>query len=476
MIPASHYRDRRRQLLDRLDGPLLLFAGGERPRSYPGDPIPYRADSQFHFLFPNPEPGSAAFFDPEEGTVTLFLPERTQVDEIWTGPRPPFDRMREAVDVDAVEAVEHLEEWLEDRVNGRSVGSVAVADPVANARARRITGLPLDFADSNDIAPAPLQHVLADLRFHKAEAELDEMRRVAEITGAGFLEAMGATAAGRTEQEITGILEGAYIRAGATCAFNSIVSVRGEVLHNHSHAHTLRDGDLLLVDSGAELPSGYVADVTRTFPVNGHFTPEQRDVYGIVLAALKEATDRVRVGVRYGDIHRAASRVIARGLVDLKLLRGEPDGLVERGAHALFFPHGVGHLLGLEAHDLEPFGDRILYGPARVRSTQFGTSFLRIDLDLAERMVVTIEPGLYFVPGILRLPEFHEKFHDCVDFERAEQWLAMNDGRGFGGVRLEDDVVVTAAEPEILTLRIPREVDDVEAAVGVRAAMGARTG
>ncbi len=469
MIPATHYRDRRRELLERLKTPLLLSAGGDRPRSYPGDPLPYRADSNFLCFFPPLPPDAAAFLDPDDGRVTLFLPDHTPVDALWSGPRPSFEEMRELLLVDAVEDVADLEDRVRELAGDRKVESVAVADPKATARARRITGLPLVFEDSNDIAPDSLQLLLAELRRRKTDAELEEMRRAAAVTADGFRDAMAGTAPGRAEQEIAGLLEGAYLRGGAVPAFSSIVSVRGEVLHNGSHAGTMQDGDLLLIDSGAELASGFGSDVTRAFPVNGRFSPEQRDIYAVVRESLRAASDLVRPGARYLDIHRAAARVITEGLIDLRLMRGDADQLVDRGAHAVFFPHGVGHLLGQEAHELEAFGDRVLYGPGRVRSAQFGTSFLRIDLDLEERMVVTVEPGVYFVPDILRLPELREKFDDAVDFERAETWLSLNDGRGFGGIRLEDDLVVTADEPENLTLAIPRELEEVEAAVGTRA-------
>jgi Xaa-Pro aminopeptidase len=249
-------------------------------------------------------------------------------------------------------------------------------------------------------------------------------------------------------------------------AYGTILSVRGEVLHNHAHGNELRDGDLLLLDAGAERASGYCADVTRTWPVSGTFGPEARDVYDIVLAAEATAIAAVRPGVRFRDLHLGAARVIADGLVQLGLMRGDPDGLVESGAHALFFPHGLGHLLGLDVHDLEAFGDAIAYAPGRTRSKQFGTAYLRLDLDLAQGMCVTIEPGVYFVPAILHDADFRGRFAEQVDFARAERFLALNGGRGFGGIRIEDDVLCTADGHEVLTRDIPKERSAVAALVG----------
>jgi len=466
MIPFAHYRARRDEFLSKLDGPALLSAGGPRARNYPDNTYPYRADSHFLFFFPPPESGAAALFDPADGTVTLYLAARTLEDALWAGPVPSFDEMRETLRVDAVVARSAMEDDVHRRANGRTVGGVAVADSRTLAAVRRITGADLVFGDPARMCSTDsLRDALSGPRMRKRGPEIDELRRAGDVSAAAFRDAMAVSRPGVTEQQVHGVLEGTFLRGGGVPGFTSIVSVRGEILHNHDHGGTLRDGDLVLVDAGAEVDSGYGADITRTWPANGRFSPEQRAVYELVLDAERAAIEAVRPGVRYRDVHLTAARVIAEGLVDLGLLRGDADTLVERGAHALFFPHGVGHLLGLDTHDLEAFGDDVLY-PGRKRSSQFGTAFLRIDLDLEPGMVVTIEPGCYFVPGILRGEEFRRDFADVVDFDAAERWLAMNDGRGFGGVRIEDDVLVTADGHDVLTAGLIREVADVEAAVG----------
>jgi Xaa-Pro aminopeptidase len=222
----------------------------------------------------------------------------------------------------------------------------------------------------------------------------------------------------------------------------------------------------VLLDAGAERPSGYCADVTRAWPVNGHFGPEARDIYDIVLAAEKAAIAAVKPGMRYRDVHLLAARVLTDGLVQLGLMHGDADALVESGAHAMFFPHGTGHLLGLDVHDLEAFGDAIAYAPGRTRSPQFGTGYLRLDLDLQPGMCVTIEPGIYFVPAILHDAKFKKQFKGQVDFKKAEQFLTMNSGRGFGGIRIEDDVLCTKTGHEVLSAAVPKERLAIEALVG----------
>ncbi|MDP6935608.1 MAG: M24 family metallopeptidase, partial [Myxococcota bacterium] len=219
-------------------------------------------------------------------------------------------------------------------------------------------------------------------------------------------------------------------------------------------------GDLLLLDGGAEAASGFATDVTRTWPVSGCFDPRQKAVYEAVLASQQAGIDHCRAGVRYREVHDVSSRVLAEFLRSEGLLRCDADTSIETGAHAVFFPHGVGHLIGLDVHDLEAFGDQATYAPGRARSPLFGTGYLRLDLDLEPGMVVTVEPGFYVVPAILEDRALQSRLGDLVDFERARSWL------GFGGIRIEDDVAVTPGAPEILTGSIPRSIEDVEAAVG----------
>jgi Xaa-Pro aminopeptidase len=248
--------------------------------------------------------------------------------------------------------------------------------------------------------------------------------------------------------------------SGHGLPYDPILTVRGEVLHNFHAMNRLEAGQLLLLDGGAESPAGYATDVTRTWPVSGRFDGRQAAAYDAVLEAQLAAIDRVRPGTRYRDIHLTASRVLATWLVDEGLLTGEVDALVEAGAHALFFPHGVGHLIGLDVHDLENFGDRPAYAAGRSRSPQFGTGYLRLDLDLEPGMVVTIEPGFYVVPAILADAALTDRFRGMVDLGAARAW------EGFGGIRIEDDVAVTAGEPDVLTDAIPKRVEALEALVG----------
>ncbi len=457
---------RREKLLAALTRPTVLFSGAALPRNYPANTFPFRADSNFLYFFSKPEPGSAALFDPADKSVTLFLPERTLDDALWHGALESFEDAKGRHGVDRVAAIEHLEEHVERQAKGRQVDSLAVADFRATSRARAITGADLVFDDPKRVGRGELLDAIAALRLRKDGHELAEMRATAVVTREAHLAAMRASKPGVKEELLAGLVEGAFARHGCVQAYGTILSVRGEVLHNHHHANTLATNDVVLLDAGAEAESGYCSDVTRCWPVGGAFTPEGRDLYELVLKAELHAISQVKPGVRYRDLHLSASRVLAQGLIDLGLLIGHADALVEAGAHAVFFPHGLGHQIGLDVHDLEAFGDRIHYPHGRTRSTQFGLSALRQDLDLVEGMVFSIEPGLYFVPAILRSPQLRATFKGQVDFDRAERYLSMNGGRGFGGIRIEDDVLCTATGAEVLTHAIPKARAEIEALVG----------
>ncbi|NNE44224.1 MAG: M24 family metallopeptidase, partial [Gemmatimonadetes bacterium] len=279
MPSLAHFQERRREFLGRLKSPALLFAGGYRARATPFGDYTYRADSNFLFFFADPEPGSAAFFDPDDGTVTLFLPERTLESTLWEGEIPGFPEMQEATGVDSVFGIARLEERIPQLAGDRRVLSVGVFDSRTTSRARQITGLPLDPYSPEHIAPAELVDALAELRAVKRPEEIEEIRRAGDITRETFFALLHGTRPGVTEEELSGTVWGTYARNGAVPGYPVILSVRGEILHNLHHRGILREGDLLLVDTGAEVPSGYGADVTRAWPANGRFTPEQRAVH-----------------------------------------------------------------------------------------------------------------------------------------------------------------------------------------------------
>ena len=293
----------------------------------------------------------------------------------------------------------------------------------------------------------------------KAEDEIAEIEDALGVTALMYRATMRAAGPGLIEAQVAAAHQVEAIASGRQQAFSPIVTVRGEVLHNTSQANTLEDGQLLLVDSGAESPGFYASDITRTMPVSGRFSQQQREVYEVVLAANMAAIGAAGPGTSNRDLHLLAARTIASGLKDIGLMQGDVDAAVEAGAHALFFVHGLGHMMGLDVHDMEDLGDAVGYEVGEERSTQFGLAYLRLARKLEPGFVFTIEPGIYFIPALIDRWREDGMHRDFINYDRLEAY------RSFGGIRIEDDVLITDSGSRVLGPPIPKTVDEVEAAM-----------
>jgi Xaa-Pro aminopeptidase len=428
---SEHLDRRRRAVAERWDlsDEVVLVGAGERihipgraDRTYP-----FRAHSEYFYLTDRERPGGVLAFDPHEGWVDFVVPV-TRDELLWEGggPGDPATQPTSSAGTSGVSPVAGLTEWLAQR-GGRAIACLGVPVPGVDA------------------APdEELRAALNAVRRPKDEVELERMRVAERATSAGFAAAAAFIEPGRSERDVRIELEAAFLRNGADMvAYDTIVGggPNAAVLHFPPSDRRLQDGELVLIDAGGEF-RGYASDITRTYPVSGTFTPEQAELHALVRVACVTATGRCRAGVEWRDIHRTAARVIAEGLVEFGLLRGDPDDLVEGQAVSLFFPHGVGHLVGLGVRD----AGEVLPG-REPRPDEFPQ--LRIDLPLEPGFVVTVEPGIYFVPALLRDPELRARHRDAVDWDRAERML------DFGGIRIEDNVLVTEGEPEVLTADVP---------------------
>jgi Xaa-Pro aminopeptidase len=453
MINTRIHAERRAVLSKTVAAPILLMGNGNRSRNLPMSPLPFRQDSTFLYFTGCTRPGAALLL--VDGETTLFLPKPADDDALWHGHAETLSDMAGEVGISRFADIETLDTVAKTM---NTLATIAVPDLAQTQRAARLSGGSLTFGEG--LGHTGLIDAIIQMRRTLSDEEINEMRVTARVTNKAHRAAMAATRPGAHERDVAAAFENVVARAGLTTAYPSIVTVRGEILHNFHYVNPLREGQLLLLDGGAEAASGYATDVTRTWPVNGRFNPRQRAAYDAVLEAQLQGIERVRAGVRYREVHTRASLIIARFLVDEGLVFGTPEDAVETGAHAIFFPHGIGHLIGLDVHDLENFGDRAAYAPGRARSTQFGTGYLRLDLDLEPGMVVTVEPGFYVVPAILHDQQLRARFAKQVNFDAAEKWI------GFGGIRIEDDVVVTAGDPEVLSGAIPKTPDALMSCVG----------
>lgn len=450
-IDAAALADRRARVSRAFGGgAALIAAGSPQPRQYAANAWPFRAAS--HFLYLVGLHLADAMLLLEDGEASLFVPAPPPDDELWHGARPSLADLSGALGL-AVRAGDELPKLLEKR----RAATLAAIDPIARATQSALLGRPIVYGvlEGDD---ARLADAMIATRLRHDAAAIRGLREAADSTAAGHAAGIAATRPGVREHTVRAAMLAAFHARGHSVAYEPIVTVHGEVLHQHGYGNVLRDGDLLLADVGAETEGGWAGDVTRTWPVARTFSPTQRTLYELVLAANRRCIDACAPGVRYRDLHMLAARVIATGLVDLGILRGDPEELVSDGVHALFFPHGVGHLIGLDVHDMEDLGDRAGYAPGRARSAQFGLSYLRLDRDLAPGMAVTIEPGFYAVPAILRDPARTAIARDRLD---REELAKFSDVRG---IRIEDDVLITDTGCEVLCASIPKSVGDIEAA------------
>ena len=453
MFDPSIHAKRRDHLARAVDRPILLMGNGERPRNLPMATVSFRQDSTFLYFTGCTLPGASLLM--VDGESILFLPEPAEDDALWHGISHTIQEMGSALGFERVQPARTLESATSSLSN---IATVAIPDLAQTRRAEAICATRLQFGKNN--GTDTLIEAIIGLRRTLSPEEIAEIQSTVLVTEEAHREAMRQTHPGVHEREIAAAFHHVIARAGLRPAYDSIVTVHGEILHNFRYTNIAEDGHLLLLDGGAEADTGYATDVTRTWPVSGQFSSRQRNAYEAVLASQLAAIEMVQPGVRYRDVHLKASTVLAEYLVDEGLLYGTPEAAVETGAHALFFPHGVGHLIGLDVHDMENFGDRVAYPRERRRSSQFGTGYLRLDLDLETGMCVTIEPGFYVVPAILHDRKLRARFEKQVNFTKAESWL------GFGGIRIEDDVLVTEQGNQVLTGAIPKQISEIEALVG----------
>lgn len=444
-------RQRRENLADRLDVPVMLWSGRSSARNFPANCFPFRASS--HFLYFAGLPLEMAAIRLEGGKMTLFVDDPKPESALWHGEMP--GRAEIAVQIGADLALPMSE--LESHAAGAA--TIAVQDTVTALQQSRILNRPVSPAKVLQGIDWELAQAIVALRLSHDDAALTQLRQAADVTIQAHIAGMAVTTNASREADVRATMEHVILAHNMNCAYASIVTVRGEVLHNDRYHHSLQAGDLLLVDVGAETSTGWAADVTRTWAVSGQFSSTQRAIYDVVLAAHDACIAKIRPGVEYQDIHLLAATVIAQGLVDLGILRGQPEDLVAMDAHALFFPHGIGHLLGLDVHDMEDLGDIAGYEEGRKRSDRCGLNYLRLNRPLRPGMLVTIEPGFYQVPAILTDRDRRQKYRNVVNWERLAQFADVR------GIRIEDDVLVTETGREVLTAELPTEAEAVEALV-----------
>jgi Xaa-Pro aminopeptidase len=439
---------RRQNLAQHFPDPVILWSGRSLARNYPHNTYPYRASSHFLYFAGLPIENAAILL--VNGNLTLFWDEDPPEAALWHGKTP--SRAEIAARIQA-----HADYPPEDLLSHPCLDQAAtipVQDPYTRHQQAQILGRELLDPRQSQGRDYRLIEVISTLRRIHDSGALGELRKAASVTVQAHQ--AGMRSGGISEGHVRAQMEAVIMAAGMTCAYPSIVTTHGQVLHNQSYQHSLSPGDLVLADVGSETALGWASDVTRTWPVSGSFSASQRDIYDIVLAAHDACIARAAPGVEYLDLHLLASRILAEGLVSLKILNGDPEDLVSQDAHALFFPHGIGHLLGLDVHDMEDLGDIAGYASGRQRSSRFGLGYLRLHRPLEAGMVVTIEPGFYQVPAILGDPIRRETYRQVVNWDRLAQFEDVR------GIRIEDDIWITSTGSQVLTQELPTDPQVIE--------------
>ena len=439
------------------EGAILIMGNQEAPRNYVDNPYPFRQDSHFLYYAAANRAGLALLIEPDGRSILLGTPEHRD-DVVWFGPHETLEDLAAAAALTEVGDIGALGARLEELANG----AVTVHFLPPYRAQRRFTVARLLGLDPREVAAqtsVELVTAVAAQRSVKEEVEISEIEDAVAVTSLMYRATMRAARAGLTEARVAAAHQMEAVARDRSQAFSPIVTVAGEVLHNTSYANTLRDGDLLLVDSGAESPHFYASDITRTMPVSGRFTEQQREVYEVVLAANEAAIAAASPERTNRELHLLAARTVAAGLKDIGLMQGNVDDAVAAGAHALFFVHGLGHMMGLDVHDMEDLGDVVGYEKGEERSSQFGLAYLRLARKLEPGFVITIEPGIYFIPALINRWKADGLHRDFIRYDRLEAY------REFGGIRIEDDVLITETGSRVLGPVIPKRVNDVEKAM-----------
>jgi len=458
MFKSDVYTNRRNSLRQLMPSGLILFLGHvESPMNYKGNTYRFRQDSNFSYFFGLNMPGLAGLMDIEEGTDCVYGNDIDIEDIIWNGDQPTMQQLASQVGVSSVFPLRELRIKLMSAIRkGRKIHFLPPYRGESKITIAELLGLKVSELD-NYVSKKMIRAVVK-LRSEKELCEIEEIEKACNTGYEMHTLAMRLCKPGKYEHEITGAVEGVAIAANGMPSFPIIQSQNSEILHNHNHGNILQAGKLMITDAGAETYMGYASDFTRTIPVGGKFTDKQLDIYNIVLQANNLAQEISKPNVFYYDVHIAVSKLIAEGLKNLGLMKGNVDEAVANGAHAMFFPHGLGHMMGMDVHDMEDLGENYVgYDDEIQRSSQFGTAYLRMGRRLKENFILTVEPGIYFIPALIAKWESEKINTSFINFNKVSEYV------NFGGIRLEDDILITKESCRLLgKKRIPITAAEVE--------------
>ena len=457
MFTKETYIERRKKLKETMKEGIILICGNDlSPMDCKDNTYPFVQDSTFLYYFGLNRENLFGVIDVENNIDYIFGKELTMDEIVWMGPQLTLKEQCEKVGVVNLCDSDNLEEFLtKAKETGKKIHYIP----------QYRHSLMIKIAEWFNISPKDVNNgvseklcfAVAEQRNKKTPEEIEELQKAVNVTRAMHLAAMEQIKPGMMEYEVAAIVENEAKKHNCSLSFPTICTINGQILHNHYHGHKIKEGDMLLIDAGAKLESGYCGDLTTTHPVSRKFTEKQKEFYSLLMKMYDKAEELIKPGITYMEVHLAVCKVLAVGMIEKGILKGNPDEIVKNGVHALFMPAGLGHMMGLDVHDMENIGEPIVgYGGAE-KSKQFGLSSLRLGRTLEEGFVFTVEPGIYFIPELIAKWKSENKFMEYINYDEIEKYL------DFGGMRYEGDYLVTKDGNVRLGDFMPKYADEIEA-------------
>ncbi len=457
MFQSKTYIERRKKLAEIVGSGIILFLGNdESPMNYTDNTYRFRQDSTFLYYFGIQHPGIAAVIDIDNSTEIIFGNDYTIDDIVWMGPQPTIADRAVLCGVTRAKSLTNLSTFLVAvQKKKQHIHFLPVYRPENKIKLQNLLGVSPDLISEK--FSLELVKAVVSQREIKTKEEIIEINKAVDISVDMHIAAARFAKPGMLEAEIAAEVHKIALAAGGDIAFPIIATKNGQTLHNHYHGNKISKGDMCLVDAGYETPMGYAGDLSSTFPVSKTFSSEQKEIYQITLAAHQAAVYALEYRKPFRNAHIAACKSIFDGLKTLGFTKGDTNEAIAEGAHALFFPCGTGHMMGLDVHDMEDLGEVWVGYDGLPKSTQFGLKSLRLAKPLQAGHVFTIEPGIYFIPELIDLWQSQNKFTNFIN------WGKVNSCRNFGGIRNEENFVMTVSGAKLLGKPKPKTIEEVEA-------------
>jgi len=458
MFSKETYIERRKKLKEELkkekkSGLILIPGNSEASMDFLDNTYDFKQDSSFRYYFGIDRADMFGLLNIDNNKDYIFGYDYTISDMIWMGPQDSLKNESINFGIENTGSYEDLKVFLKNNRDKKIHYHPQYRSKNIITLGELLNKTPKDIKNGSS---EELCYAIANQRNYKSSEEIEKIEAAVNVTRAMHLKAMQTAKAGMKEYEVTANIQEIVLGNHCTNSFPTICSTNGQTLHNHYHGNTLESGKLLLIDCGAKSDSGYCGDMTTTFPVDAKFTPKQAVIYNILIDAYNHTESILKAGITYKEVHLATCSKIAEGLKSLGLIVGDLEKAVKNGVHALFMPHGLGHMMGMDVHDMENFGEVIVGYNGEAKSTQFGLSSLRLGRILEDGFVFTVEPGIYFIPELIKKWKDEGINSEFLNFEKIEEYL------NFGGMRYEGDYVIENGRSRRLGLKMPKTIEEIE--------------